>query len=72
MQLITIHADNTGIVKLDDIHHTVGLMLIDNPCIGDFLLIHAGYAIERLDCLEAEARLALFRTMAEMQQGEMA
>jgi hydrogenase assembly chaperone HypC/HupF len=39
-------------------------MLIDNPQVGEYLLVHAGYAIERLDCVEAEARLELFRTLA--------
>ncbi|MBF0626664.1 MAG: HypC/HybG/HupF family hydrogenase formation chaperone [Magnetococcales bacterium] len=70
MQLVAMGADETGTVELDGIQHTIGLLLIEDPKIGEYLLIHAGYAIERLDCAEAEARLALFRTLAEIQRQE--
>ncbi|MBF0273159.1 MAG: HypC/HybG/HupF family hydrogenase formation chaperone [Magnetococcales bacterium] len=70
MQLVAMGADETGTVELDGIQHTIGLMLIEEPKIGEYLLIHAGYAIERLDCAEAEARLALFRTLAAIHRQE--
>ena len=40
--------------------------LIDNPAIGDWVLVHAGFAIERLDPEDALETLALF---SEMQEG---
>lgn len=41
------------------------LMLLDEDvCIDDYLLIHAGFALRRLDREEARETLALMREMA--------
>ena len=40
--------------------------LIDDPTIGDWVLVHAGFAIEKLDPEDARETLALF---SEMQEG---
>jgi len=52
---------NTGIVELDGVRLQVGLDLIENPQIGDYLIVHAGYAIQKLDPEEAQRTLDLFR-----------
>ncbi len=39
------------------------LTLIENPAIGDWVLVHAGFAIERLEPEEAEETLKLFAEM---------
>ncbi len=48
MRLTSI-AGSTGIVESDGITMTVNLMLIENPVHGDYLIIHAGCAISRID-----------------------
>jgi len=40
---------STGLVESDGITMTVNLMLIENPVQGDYLIIHAGCAINRID-----------------------
>jgi hydrogenase expression/formation protein HypC len=37
------------------------LMMVEDVAVGDFVLIHAGFAIEKLDQEDAEQTLALFR-----------
>ncbi len=66
MKIVAITKDGHGTVELDGMQHPVSLMLIDDPQLGDYVLIHAGYAIETLDTVEADARLALFRTLADL------
>jgi hydrogenase expression/formation protein HypC len=39
-------------------------MLIENASVGEWVIIHAGFAIERLSEEEAEQTLALFREIA--------
>jgi len=39
--------------------------LIDNPAVGDWILVHAGFAIEKLDADDARETLALFAEMGE-------
>ncbi len=41
------------------------LSLIDDPKTGDWILVHAGFAIERIDESEASETLALFAEMGE-------
>jgi len=44
--------------------------LIEDASPGDFVIIHAGFAIERLDEKEAAARLELFGQLAELERSE--
>ncbi|MBF0147512.1 MAG: HypC/HybG/HupF family hydrogenase formation chaperone [Magnetococcales bacterium] len=70
MKIIALHEDGTGTVALDGIRIKVGLMLVEHPRIGDHVLIHAGYAIEKLDTTEAMIRLDLFKALADTYREE--
>lgn len=48
---------NTAAVEISGISRKVALDLVDNVSIGDYLLVHAGYAIEKVD--EAKARFTI-------------
>ena len=50
----------SGVADLDGARTRVNLSLIDAPTLGDYLIVHAGFAIERLDEAEANARLEMF------------
>lgn len=41
------------------------LDLMDQVEVGDFVLVHAGFAIEKLDPEEAEKTLSLFKEMTD-------
>ena len=47
----------------------VSIALIDDVALGDYLIVHAGFAITRLDVEEAEKTLALFEEIAARLQG---
>jgi len=42
----------------------VSSSLIDEVAVGDYVIVHAGFAITRLDIAEAEKTLALFAELA--------
>lgn len=65
MKLIEVSAQGTGVADLDGTRTRVNLALIEAPAVGDFVIVHAGYAIERLDVEEAESRLELFDEIAK-------
>ena len=46
------------------IRSRVSIALIDPVALGDYVIVHAGYAISRLDVEEAEKSLALFEEIA--------
>jgi len=57
---------NIAVVDADGIKKEVRLDLVDRmPEIGDYLIIHAGFAINCLDAKNAEINLQLMREMAE-------
>jgi len=65
MRLVAVHADGAGVAEVDGVKRSVSLLLLETPRVGDHVIIHAGFAIERLDETEVHERLALFRQMAQ-------
>lgn len=65
MRVIAIPAEGRGVVDLDGIRYEVDLSLTDDVVVGDHVIVHAGFAIEKLDTDEADARLALFARLAD-------
>jgi len=42
-------SNNQARVDIMGVETTVNIQLIDNPMIGDYVLVHAGCAIEKID-----------------------
>lgn len=59
-----VNKDGTGQVSLDGATYQVRLSLLDNVAVGDYVIVHAGFAIEKLDKADADERLDLFRQLA--------
>jgi hydrogenase expression/formation protein HypC len=57
-------SDGVAVVELGGVRREVSVMLIENASVGEWVIIHAGFAIERLSEEEAEQTLALFREIA--------
>ena len=51
-------------VELGGVSQEVSLALVDDVGIGDYLLIHVGYALQRLSEDEALRTLAMFDALA--------
>jgi hydrogenase expression/formation protein HypC len=46
-------------VTLDGVQKVISLALVDDVQVGDYVILHVGYALNRLDPEEAEKTLAL-------------
>ncbi len=57
--------DQEALVDVEGARREVSLMLLDGIVPGDWVILHAGFAIERLDPDEAEKTLALFKEIAD-------
>ena len=68
MKIIEIDDKNIAVVEADGAKARISTALITNPQIGDFVIIHAGYAIEKIDQKEADLRILLFKELAEISQ----
>ncbi len=69
MCLVEVRAPGSGVAELDGARYDVNLSLVEEPAVGDYLIVHAGFAIEKLDREEADARLALFKEWGESTEG---
>jgi hydrogenase expression/formation protein HypC len=53
-----------ALVDLGGVRKPVSLALVDDAQVGDYVIVHVGFAIGRVDADEAERTLALFAEMA--------
>jgi len=51
---------DSAIVDLDGIRKETSTVLLDEIAVGDYVLIHVGFALERIDPVEAAKTLKLF------------
>jgi len=64
MKVISIEND-TATCEIDGVERLASLMMVDGIEVGDFVLIHAGFAIERIDRDDAEETLTALRSALE-------
>jgi len=57
-KLVRIDGD-IGFVEFHGAGRRIGLMLLPEARVGDYVLVHAGYAIQRIDETEAQENLRL-------------
>ncbi|BCB28554.1 hydrogenase assembly protein HupF [Sulfurimicrobium lacus] len=57
--------NDLAVVDLGGVRKEISLALVDDVALGDYVIVHVGYAINRLDPEEAEKTLALFAEIAE-------
>jgi hydrogenase expression/formation protein HypC len=61
MEVVRIDGDNAT-AEIDGVKREASLMLLDQEvAIGDYVIVHAGFAISKLDEEEARETLALMR-----------
>ncbi len=60
MEVKSIEHD-IAVCEIDGVQREASLMMLDDVQVGDFVLIHAGFAIEKLDHDEAQETLDALR-----------
>jgi hydrogenase expression/formation protein HypC len=55
----------TAVAEVDGVTRKVRLDLLPEVAPGDYVLIHAGLAIARVDAVQAEETLSLLRSLAD-------
>lgn len=64
MKIALIRDDGLAVADLEGSQTDVDLSLVSDVAVGDYVIVHAGYAIEKLNAAEARERLALFAELA--------
>jgi hydrogenase expression/formation protein HypC len=61
-------AGDFAIVDLGGVKKEISLALLDGVEVGDYVILHVGYALSKLDPEEAAKTLALFSQMQDSMQ----
>jgi len=56
--------DGMARISLDGVTKVVSVALVDDVRVGDYIVLHVGYALAKIDEAEAERTLALLREAA--------
>lgn len=57
-----------AIVNLGGVRKEISLALVDDTVVGDYVIVHVGYALQKLDEDEAQRTLAAFAEMGELDE----
>jgi hydrogenase expression/formation protein HypC len=63
-RVIELLDDGMARISLDGVTKIVSVALVEDVCVGDYIVLHVGYALAKIDEAEAERTLALLREAA--------
>ena len=66
MKVISLQ-NETGIAEMSGVKKEISFMMLPEAKVGDYVIVHAGFAIQKLNEEEAQKTLALFREMAALE-----
>lgn len=58
-QITALLPDDMAKASVDGVMKSISVALLDEVAVGDFVVLHVGYALTRIDPAEAERTLAL-------------
>jgi len=61
-------SDDMALVNIGGVKKEISVALIEDLAIGDYVIMHVGYALNKIDPQEAEHTLELFREMGVLEQ----
>lgn len=65
-----IHIQNgMATIDVDGVRRQASLMLLEDAAVGDYVIVHAGFAIQKLDEAAAAESLKLLREAAALMDG---
>jgi hydrogenase expression/formation protein HypC len=62
-RIVELHAEATATVELGGIRQRVSVALLEAPAVDDYVVVHVGYALSRLDPVEAQRTLDALATL---------
>jgi len=58
--------NNVATIDVDGVRRQASLLLVDHPAIGDYVIVHAGFAIHKINEKDALESLKLIREAASV------
>ena len=67
-RVVELRDGDNAVVDLAGVRKEISLALVDNVVVGDYVIVHVGYALNKLDPEEAAKTLALFAEIGQFGQ----
>ena len=64
-RIVELRAGEQALIDVAGVGKEISLALVEDVAVGDYVIVHVGYALTRLDPEEAEKTLALFAELGE-------
>ena len=65
-QVVELRDGDNAVVDLAGVRKEISLSLVDDVAVGDYVIVHVGYALNKLDPEEAGKTLALFAELGRL------
>ena len=65
-QVVELRPDDNALVDLAGVRKEISLALVEGVAVGDYVIVHVGYALNKLDSDEAEKTLKLFAELGQL------
>uniref|UniRef100_Q478N7 Hydrogenase expression/formation protein (HUPF/HYPC) n=1 Tax=Dechloromonas aromatica (strain RCB) TaxID=159087 RepID=Q478N7_DECAR len=65
-QVVELRPDDNALVDLAGVKKEISLALVEGVAVGDYVIVHVGYALNKLDPEEAEKTLKLFAEIGQL------
>jgi hydrogenase expression/formation protein HypC len=65
LEIVELRDNNKALVRRGEGSLQVDVSLLRSAAVGDYVLVHAGFAIEKLDSSDAEATLAILDELGD-------
>ena len=66
-QIVEIN-DGMAVIDVDGVRRDASLLLLEDAAVGDYVIVHAGFAIQKIDDAAAQESLDLLREAAALME----
>jgi len=71
-RIVELRAGEQALIDVAGVGKEISLALVEDVAVGDYVIVHVGYALTRLDPEEAAKTLALFAELGKAALQEVA
>ena len=71
-KIVQIDDNNMAVIDVEGIRRQASLLLLEDAKIGDYVIVHAGFAIKRIDEAAAKQTIAYLREAVARVEDESA
>jgi hydrogenase expression/formation protein HypC len=68
VEVVALTGDGRALADMGGVRREIDVSLLEDLQIGDFVILHVGFALQKLDRAEAEKTLTLLQQMSAQQQ----